>query len=65
MKYLTRSYVEWLGLQEGPVFRGYGGVSYISEYAAKPLTGSGFQVGVKLAGHVYIKSPCGLSYDRV
>jgi hypothetical protein len=63
MRFLTRSYVEWLRLRECVVHSLSSCVYFVPENARKPETPVVFQRGVRCWGRLYLRTPDGLAWE--
>lgn len=63
-RYLTKSYVEWLGLKTEPLLDSHAYASWVSEDAVKP-EGARLRTGVRFEGHLYLATEDGLAFDLV
>lgn len=63
-KYLTKSYVEWLGLETRPYMSG-STTAFIPEDAPKPSSSILFRRAVEFEGGTYVESSDGKSFDLV
>lgn len=61
-KYLTRSYVEWLGLEHFPYQRPNWTCVFVPENAPKPVTMVGFDICVVYNHALYMREPDGLAW---
>lgn len=64
-KYLTRSYVQAMQLEQIPVktARNQGYAQRFDNWTLPPAGQSNIHVGVRFEENIYLRSPCGLSYD--